>query len=233
MTNSNMIVTENRVIFGDDATAEQLKAVYDKYPNKTICRAKDLKMHEADTKSASQLEQRVARLEKLIDQQDRVIKTLMAAAQTQPKTPVVKAVDTTEPETPTPVKVIKTEQPQPQKVQTEKPKASDPAPVVETSTNRGEDKYSAMEKDELIRRVNKRGGNPGKIMAPFHARARTNALRDWLRANPPVKANTGKVSKIQSGKKVPTAKAPQRTAKTAAMASKLMKLRTQRASTKH
>lgn len=60
-----------------------------------------------------------------------------------------------------------------------------PPQVVATNAERTADKYDAMEKDELLRRIAKRGGNAEKIMAGYHARARTIALRVWLRKNPP------------------------------------------------
>lgn len=64
------------------------------------------------------------------------------------------------------------------------------AASVEASTIKIVDKYTEMDAEKLQRLVIGRGGNPIKIMTGFHARGRTNALRNWLRANPKLKTTT-------------------------------------------
>lgn len=183
------VVTETRVIVSDEATKEQLAAIAAKHPGKSVIRAASMKpgFVPEDNKSASQiadLKSRVNKLETLV-QELLAAKNVRTVVMTEaPAAPVVvNAVsgEITEPEGDATIEETRAfmangfKEPKVAKA----PKVSNQEPANETG-----DKYDVMDKERLIRLVTKRGGNPAKIMAPFHARARTIALRVWLRKNP-------------------------------------------------
>jgi hypothetical protein len=200
---NRFLVTATRVIFVDDATAEELNAAKLAHPGKTIVRAATLYIAPSglashQTESHKELQDRVRKLE-------RTVSMLVEAANdiNKPtKTTVETVTETVKPVSPIAAKIAAKHN---AKVKAE-PK---PAPVIKeepqpaAASARIVDKYSGYDKDELLRRVKLRGGNAKRIMGDLHARARTNALRDWLRANPP-KPKADKVTK-PSGKKAPKA----------------------------
>lgn len=210
------LVTENRVIVANTATKEELQALSAKHPDKSVVREGSLKLFPGVDDAAARINAQLASQAARISTLEKMVANLMAerAAQTirtQETAAVEKEPDTVtiSEKTVTESDMRKATSPLAEKIaarhnasvstQPKKPAAVQaPAPV--TNSERKRDKYDDMEKEELMKRCIKRGGNPAKIMRPFHARARTIALRDWLRKNPPQKQGVATTS-AKTGKR--------------------------------
>jgi hypothetical protein len=236
---AQVIVTGERVILSDDATKEELEAMRAEHPGKSIMRASSLALKAGitdDPKLASRVSElttRVNKLERLVEQLLRGASTVnnssnktLAEKIAQRHNEEVKAqAQTTEEPTPEPEtdneeteERTSWEPTWPDETETaaapatNSPKKAEKKAEPVTNSSSKSDKYDIMDKEELLRRVKLRGGNAKKIMAPFHARARTIALRNWLRTNPSKKVLEKRAAKqaAKAGRKakpVPAKKA--------------------------
>jgi hypothetical protein len=213
--NNRFLVTATRVIFVDDATPEELNAAKNDHPGKTIVRASTLYIapnglasHQTDALKETQ--DRVRKLERTVAMLVEAAKDIKPQAKVADVTETETVTETPKPVSPIAEKIAAKHNAQ---VQAE-PKPVNKTPEPASTAPRARDKYDDYDKEELLRRVKLRGGNAKRIMGDLHARARTNALRDWLRVNPPKPKATTAAK--------PQAKA---SAKTVAAGSKLAKLR--------
>lgn len=188
---AQMIVTENRVILSDDATREELQHACAEHPGKSVVKASSLRLAAApeDNKAMADLQTRVRKLETLVA-------GLLAEKQTQ--TQAVRPVVTANPEPEAPkaeeseidadilpgeeeptveeTRAYTAQTMTAAKAKTPK-KAVIKSPAAPAAPRK---KLSEMSVEELRKRVERRGGNPDRIMKGKHARARNKALVAWI-----------------------------------------------------